>query len=286
LIDLQQKDAKHSVYDLQGIKIRVTQDLAKMYVDNGKEMESLMDGMNNAQRFQYQMHKKWITDLQSLGTDIVKEHTNAGYWHSNHRDQMMINKRHKMSSIVAEQLELNNVHQMEALCKLGSIMRAYDNQSECFSRLKLTVKQLKIMHENSFDLPSGCDTDKKFNTLNTKSPPKEFAALEGIIPEREKMMVALKEIITDSNGPIKHIGMVSTGQPILEGCFVTRSYAVENGRSSTYPASPASLESRQDIHAWQGDLAPEDMESQRVGRADCGQGPMSDDAAIAGGRLG
>ncbi len=50
LIDcLTAKDAKHSVYYLQEIEIRVTQDLAKMYVDNGKEM----DGMNNAQRFQY-----------------------------------------------------------------------------------------------------------------------------------------------------------------------------------------------------------------------------------------
>ncbi len=74
---------------------------------------------------------------------------------------MMINKHHKMSTIVAEQLELNNLHQMEALCKLGSIMIAYNNQSECFSSPELTVKELKIMHENSLNLPSGCNTDEK-----------------------------------------------------------------------------------------------------------------------------
>ncbi len=89
------------------------------------------------------------------------------------------------------------------------------------------------------------------------------------------MMVVLKKIIADSNGPIKHIGVVSTCLPILKGCFVTRWYIVENGQPGTYLASPASLASRQDLHAWQGDLAPEDMESQRVGRPDCGQDPMS-----------
>ncbi len=60
-------------------------------------------------------------------------------------------------------------------------------------------------------------------------------------------------------------------------------YAVENDQPGTYPASPVSLASRQDLHAWQGNLAPEDMGSQRVGRPDCGQDPMSEDAAIAGG---
>jgi hypothetical protein len=102
------------------------------------------------------------------------------------------------------------------------------------------------MHGNSPNLPSGCDMNEKSKIPYAKSPPEGLEELEGqgIIPEREKRMVALKEIIANSNVPIKRIGMVSTGLPILEGCFVTRSYAVENGQPGTYPASPASLASR------------------------------------------
>ncbi len=104
-------------------------------------------------------------------------------------------------------------------------MRAYDNQSECFSRPKLTVKELNIMHEYSLNLPSGFNMDEKYKTLCAKSPPEELAALEGIILMHDKMMAALKVIITDCNRPIKSIGMESTVLPILEGCFVTRSSA-------------------------------------------------------------
>jgi hypothetical protein len=84
----------------------------------------------------------------------------------------MINKRHKMSEIIAGQLELNNMHHIQALCKLGLIMRAHDNQSECFSRLKLAMTELGIMHENSFNLPSGpwsgLNMDEKYKTLRRR----------------------------------------------------------------------------------------------------------------------
>ena len=58
---------------------------------------------------------------------------------------------------------------------------------------------------------------------------------------------------------------------------------MENGQPSTYLASPASLASQRDLHAWQGDLVPEDMESQQACRPDHGQDPVSEEAAIAGG---
>ncbi len=83
-----------------------------------------------------------------------------------------------MSTIIAEQLELNKMHHINAFCKLGPIMRAYNNQSECFFRQKLTVKELNIMHENSLNLPSGFNMDEQYNTLYEKSPPEGLAALQ------------------------------------------------------------------------------------------------------------
>jgi hypothetical protein len=174
------------------IDVKVSPKLAEEYYANGEEMLC----MNDAQRIRFQAHKKWLADLSSLETDVIRELTDAAYWYCKHFERVIINEHHTICVIIAERMDLGKMTHSDALIRLGIISRSYSGRTERFHLPEKSVKEIKVMHENSLFLPTGYHSKAKYKALYAKAPPEGLGALEGGIMD----------------------GWVSTILPLLEGC--------------------------------------------------------------------